>query len=253
MLASERRKKILSLIQEEGVAKVSYLSTLFEVSEPTIRQDLEVLDREGYIIREHGGAFLKSMSQQVQAMTLQHMDNIDKKRDIAKKAVEFVKDGDVIILDSGSTTTEIAHCLVDRNQLTVITNALNIALILGSSPGITVHVTGGEFKAPTLSLTGETAAHFFDSIHVDLLFLATGGISSRYQLTYPGFQDIPVKKAMISSAKKTLLVADSTKFGDAALATLGSISEVHGLITDKSISSVHQEELKSRGVEVVLA
>ena len=213
LLANERRHKILELLQEEGSARVRELGILFKVSEPTIRQDLEKLDEQGFVTREHGGAFLRTVTQQVSSLSLQHMENLEKKAAIAKRAAEYVSAGDRIILDSGSTMTELAKCLAGVENLTVITNALNIALIMGANPSCELMVTGGEFKAPTLSLTGDKAASFFQNIFVDKLFLATGGISPSFELTYPGFNDIPVKNAMIQVARETYLLADSTKLG----------------------------------------
>ena len=105
MIASQRRQKIIDLLTEDGTAKVSGLSEIFDVSEVTIRQDLAKLEEDGLIIREHGGAFLKSVPDQVQSYSFQHSENMDKKALIGKKAAEFIKDGDAIILDSGSTTT----------------------------------------------------------------------------------------------------------------------------------------------------
>ncbi len=112
-LAQERRRKILELLQEEGSARVRKLSAVFKVSEPTIRQDLERLDQEGFVTREHGGAFLRTVSQQVESQSLQHNDNIDRKMLIARRAASLVRPGDRIILDSGSTITELAKCLKD--------------------------------------------------------------------------------------------------------------------------------------------
>ena len=153
MLANRRREKIFELIKEDGSAKVADLARIFRVTEVTIRQDLEKLAHDGLIIKEHGGAFIKNIEDQVQSFSLSHRDNLEKKQAIARKAVEFIKNGDSIILDSGSTSTEIAKLLTGHKDITVITNALNIAMILGANPGIDLIVTGGEFKAPTLSLT----------------------------------------------------------------------------------------------------
>ena len=166
MLATHRRDKILDLLQEDGSAKVLDLAKLFKVTEVTIRQDLEKLDKDGLIIREHGGAYLKNIKDQVQTFSLTHQVNLDKKELIAAKCLEFIETGDTIILDSGSTTTEVARKLKGMKNLTVITNALNIALMLGAESGIEVIVTGGEFKPPTLSLTGQKAADFFKGLHV---------------------------------------------------------------------------------------
>lgn len=162
MLANQRRDKILELIREDGHAKVLNLSRIFKVTEVTIRQDLERLEKEGLIRREHGGAVLIDIDAGVRNITLQNQNNnVPEKMAIARKAVSLVRNGDTIILDSGSTTTEIAKLLIDFQNITVITNALNIALILGAHPHINLFVTGGEFKAPTLSLTGQKAADSF--------------------------------------------------------------------------------------------
>ena len=253
MLGQKRRMKILELLQEEGSARVTYLSEIFDVSEPTVRQDLEKLERQGYVIREHGGAFLRSMSQQVRSLSLQHMENLDKKIRIARKAAELIHIGERIILDSGSTATEIAKQLHGKEGLTVITNALNIALIVGADYSFELLVTGGEFKAPTLSLTGDKAAAFFRNVYVDRLFLSTGGISPTFELTYPGFSDLPVKRAMIEAASTKYLVADSTKIGKISFASLGSMAVVDYLITDPGISSETVDRITELGVAVIIS
>jgi DeoR/GlpR family transcriptional regulator of sugar metabolism len=253
MMGNKRREKILELIREDGSAKVIKLAKIFKVSEVTIRQDLEKLELEGFILREHGGAFLKNVEEGVKSITLLNQENIEKKQKIGKKAAELIENGDAIILDSGSTTTEIAKNLLGRKGLTVITNALNIALILGAEPGIELIVTGGEFKPPTLSLTGQKAADFFEDIHVDKLFLATAGISLRSGLTYPSLSDIVVKKAMIDAADTTYLVADSTKIGKNAFASLGALSLIDYIITDPDIAAEHLQLFKDHEIELIIA
>jgi DeoR/GlpR family transcriptional regulator of sugar metabolism len=253
MLPNQRREKILELIREDGHAKVLDLSRIFKVTEVTIRQDLEKLENEGSITREHGGAYLNNMDLNVRNFSLQNQENLAEKMMIAHKALEFIEDGDTIILDSGSTTTELAKIITGFRNLTVITNALNIALILGAESGITLIVTGGEFKAPTLSLTGQKAADFFQNLHVDKLFLATAGVSLKSGLTYPGISDLCVKRAMIESANETYLLADSSKIGKNAFASLGALSLINYLITDSGIKKEDIEWLKSYEVEFILA
>lgn len=253
MLAQQRRMKILEMLQEEGSARVSDLSRAFGVSEPTIRQDLDRLADEGLVGREHGGAFLTSVPQQVRTLSLQHTENMDKKVRIARAAAQIIENGDSLILDSGSTVTEIAKVLEGKQDLQIITNALNIGLLLGANASFVVMVTGGEFKAPTLSLTGEKAAAFFSQIHVKKLFLATGGISFDVGLTYPGLSDLAVKRAMIEAAEETYLVADSTKIGRMAFAALGALDRIQTLITDGGISDKDLKEFESRGIRVIVA
>jgi DeoR/GlpR family transcriptional regulator of sugar metabolism len=253
MLPNQRRQKILELLKEDGSAKVIDLSRIFKVTEVTIRQDLEKLEKDNLLIREHGGAFLKNIEAQVRGVSLAHRENIDKKEKIAAKCLEFIENGDTIILDSGSTTTEIAKKLKGFKNLTVITNALNIALLLGAAPGIEVVMTGGEFKPPTLSLTGQKAADFFKGINVQKLFLATAGISLKSGLTYPSISDIVVKKAMIDAAEITYLVADSTKIGKSALASLGALSLINYIITDAGIEEKYKKLFSDNEIELIIA
>lgn len=253
MLPQQRREKILELITEDGHATVLQLSKIFKVTEVTIRQDLEKLEKEGYIEREHGGAYLKNVGLNVKNIVLQNQDHIPEKAAIAKKALDHINDGDTIILDSGSTTTEIAKLITNFKNLTVITNSLNISLILGVIPDINLIVTGGEFKAPTLSLTGQKAADFFQGIHVDKLFLATAGITLKSGLTYPSISDIVVKRAMIESANEVYLVADSSKVGKSAFASLGALSLIDYLITDAHIREEDIVMLKNNDIKIIVA
>ncbi len=253
MMANQRREKILELLKEDGSAKVVDLARIFKVTEVTIRQDLEKLEKDGLAFREHGGAFIKDIGDQVKSFTLANQENIDKKEMIANKCLEFIESGDTIILDSGSTTTEIAKKIKGIKNLTVITNALNIALILGAEPGIEVIMTGGEFKPPTLSLTGQKAADFFKGINVQKLFLATAGISLKSGLTYPSISDLVVKRAMIDAADTTYIVADSTKIGKSAFASLGALSLVDYIITDAGIEEKYKELFRQNEIELIIA
>ena len=252
-LGEARRSKILEWLREEGSARVRDLASAFSVSEVTVRQDLEKLEAEGHVVREHGGAYLKSVRQQVQAMALHHLDNLESKRRIGRVAAALVGDGETIILDSGSTTTEVAANLVGRQDMTVITNALNIALMLGAEPGFEVHMTGGHFKAPTLSLSGERSADYFRGLFVQKLFLATAAIDLEAGLTYPALSDIPVKRAMIEAAETIILVADSSKIGARSFTALGGLDLVDILVTDDGIGDSDKAAIAAAGVEVIVA
>ena len=251
MALNQRRQGILNLIREDGHAKVQQLSKIFKVSEVTIRQDLETLEEMGYIQREHGGAFLKDVGIFAKTGMLFNQHHMEEKQEIARKAVGLVREGDSIILDSGSTTTELAKLLLNFNSLNVITNGLNIAMILGENPGINLIISGGEFKAPTLSLTGDMAAATFKNIHVDKLFLATAGISADFQLTYPSLSDLAVKSAMLRAASQVYLLADSSKLGYSSFASLGRISLIDTLITDNKITAAQLDTLKEMKVSVL--
>ncbi|MDI7865001.1 DeoR/GlpR family DNA-binding transcription regulator [Rhizobiaceae bacterium n13] len=253
LLSEPRRRRILEWLEEEGSARVRELATAFHVSEATIRQDLERLENEGFITREHGGAYLNPVSRQIGTMTLHHQENMDKKRRIGALAASLVKDGETLILDAGTTTTEIAMRLTTRRDLTLITNALNIAIILGSVPTFAVHMPGGQFKSPTLSLSGDKSVEYFNNIFAGKLFLATAGVDLEAGLTYPSFADLQLKEAMIKAAAHVYLVADSTKIGKSSFTRLGSLDVVHSLITDDGISDAVAKEFEKRGLEVLVA
>lgn len=253
LLAEPRRMKILEWLQEEGSARVRELSQAFKVSEATIRQDLERLEQDGHILREHGGAYLKTVQQQVGTMSLQHIENMDRKRKIGAKAASLVKNNETIILDAGSTTTEIAQRLTTRENLTVITNALNIAIILGAIPGYAVHMPGGQFKAPTLSLSGDKSVEYFRNIFASKLFLATAGVSVDAGLTYPSFADLQLKEAMIKAAAHVYLVADSSKINRTSFTRLGNLDVIHSFVTDDGIADSDAKEFERRGIELIVA
>jgi DeoR/GlpR family transcriptional regulator of sugar metabolism len=253
LLAEPRRMKILEWLQEEGSARVRDLSEAFSVSEVTVRMDLERLESDGLIVREHGGAFLRSVPQQVRSLSLQHLVNMESKRRIGAAAAALVKDGETIILDSGSTTTEMATHLSSREHLNVITNAINIALTLGALPTCTVHMPGGQFKPPTLSLSGEKSADYFKGVFAEKLFLATAAVSFDAGLTYPSMADLYVKRAMIGAASQVVLLADSTKIGRTSFSSLGGIDLIHCLITDEGIRDEDRKAFEAANIEVIVA
>lgn len=253
LLAEPRRRRILEWIQEEGAARVRELAVAFQVSEATIRQDLERLEAEGQITREHGGAYLNPIAAQAGAMVLHHQENMDKKARIGALAASLVEDDDTIILDAGTTTTEVANRLVTRRNLTVITNALNIAIVLGTVPGFAVHMPGGQFKAPTLSLSGDKCVEYFASIFASKLFLATAGVALDTGLTYPSFADLQLKEAMIKAVNHVYLVADSTKINRSSFTRLSTLEVVHTFITDDGISDRDAKEFENRGIKLLIA
>lgn len=249
---NQRRQEILNLIREDGHAKVQKLAQIFKVSDVTIRQDLEALEEMGYVQREHGGAFLKDVGNFATTGTLINESvKVVEKQELARKAFSLIREGESIILDSGSTTTELAKLMTGMKNINVITNALNIAFILGGNPGINLIVSGGEFKAPTLSLTGDMAAATFKGLHVDKCFLATAGISSDMQLTYPSLSDLVVKSAMIRAANKVYLLADSSKIGVSSFASLGRISLIDTLITDSKITLEQRKALQELNIDIL--
>ena len=250
MFQKERRQKIIELIQENGNCQVSQLGNIFSVSEQTIRQDLHVLESEGLLLRQHGGACLKRDDFSF-SIRIPNRGYEDEKRQIARRAATFVESGDSLILDSGSTVTALANELISKKELTIITNAINIAITLSKEPTNNVLLIGGEFKGPTLSLTGSRGIPMFQNIHADKLFIATGGFDLDVGLTFPSFSDLELKRTMIHCASEVYLLADSSKIGVVKFAALGCIEDIDVLITDSKIKDSDRHSIEAKGIKVI--
>lgn len=252
MLSEERRREILERLQSEGRVLVADLANRFKTSLITIRKDLEYLDQEGVLERTHGGALpvktgaLKDSSLQEKS----RLHRADKLR-IAAAAAQMIREGQVVILDSGTTTTAIARACRHFKQLTIITNATNIAADLAETK-VEVILTGGVLRQNSYSLVGPLAEESLRKLSADLLFLGVDGFDVRYGLTTPNLLEARVNRAMAESARRTIVVCDSSKFGRRSLSLIMPTSAVHETVTDKNISKHDLKALRDSDVEVKL-
>lgn len=251
MLAEERRRKILRLTERDGRVLVKELARRFSTSLITIRKDLEYLHQQGRIERAHGGA-LPIDAAALQDPTLREKERLHRKEKIriATAAARLVQPGYVIILDSGTTSTAVARATKNIRNLTVITNAVNIAAELVGT-GVEVILTGGALRPNSFSLVGPLAEESLRYITADLLFLAVDGFDIDYGLTTPNLLEAKVNRVMIANAKKTVVVCDSSKFGRRSLSLIAPTSAVHHAITDNKISQKYLRGLREVGVKVV--
>lgn len=252
MLIDERRQHILSLIQSQGRVLVSELSRSLGISAITIRKDLEHLHSKGLIQRTHGGA-LRLQSGALFDPSLQEKQKqyAREKQRIAAAAAEMVEEGQCVMLDSGTTTTAVAHALKKFSHLTVITNAVNIAADL-SSTNFEVILVGGSLRKNSFSLVGPLAEDVLEEMHSDILFLGVDGFDLEVGVTTPNFLESRVNRAMVKAAKRVVAVCDSTKFGRRSLSRIAPPSSIHCVITDKNLHQETEEGLRSLGVELVL-
>ncbi len=250
-----RRAKILEELELKGQVLVRELSKMFNISEVTIRNDLTHLEKQNMLIRARGGAIkIKFHMMGVDS------SNTDKKKEfhkekqlIAKEAIKLIEDGDTIVLDSGTTTTEIAKNLEQFSNLTIITNALNIASILSEYEGFNVFMPGGFLRKKSLSLVGVLADESFTKFYCDKLFLGADGFDTNHGLSTPSSEEAHLNQTMINIAKKVIVVADSRKFERRRFAFIGPISTVNVVITDSGIKEEDQDRLGKSGVEVIIA
>jgi DeoR family transcriptional regulator of aga operon len=249
-----RRKKILERIQETGEVLITDLSKEFEVSEVTIRNDLENLERKNQLIRARGGAIHAENHVGIdQRLVEKNKMHTAEKSAIGRKAASLIQDGDTIIIDSGSTTAEIVKHLGDHRQLNVITNALNIANLLVANPKVNVIIPGGYLRQDSMSLVGPLAEKNLRGFYVDKLFLSTDGFDTTQGIYTPNIDEAHLNSIMISIAKEVILVTDSSKFKRKSLAFICTIEKIKTVVTDKLIPEDDKNRLEDAGVEVIIA
>jgi DeoR family transcriptional regulator, aga operon transcriptional repressor len=252
MLSEERRRAIVEMIQEDGRVLVSDLARRFRTSVITVRKDLEFLHHEGQLERTHGGALpVKTGALLDNSLLEKERLHRQEKTRIAAAATKMIGKGQVIILDSGTTTTAIARSCRHVKDLTIITNAINIGAELADSP-VEVILTGGVLRKNSFSLVGPLAEESLRKLSADLLFLAVDGFDVSYGLTTPNLLEARVNRVMAESARRTIVVCDSSKFGRRSLSLILPTSAVHETITDKSIPKRDLLTLRKANVEVTL-
>ncbi|HEX8816926.1 MAG TPA: transcriptional repressor AgaR [Terriglobales bacterium] len=252
VLNEERRRAILELVNRDGRVLVPELARRFHTSQVTIRKDLEVLHNARQLHRTHGGA-LPSRERALDDPSLREKEQLHRKEKlhIADAAARMVTNGQVVILDSGTTTTAIARALRSFRDLTIITNAVNIAAELAGT-SIEVILTGGTLRKNSFSLVGPMAEDTLRHLNADLLFLAVDGFDVQHGLTTPNLLEAKVNRVMVEVARRTVAVCDSSKFGRRSLSLIVPASAMHEVITDRGIAKSELRALKKAGIEVTL-
>lgn len=252
LLIDERRQHILALIQKNGRVLVGELSRTLGISQITIRKDLEYLQSKGLVQRTHGGA-LRIQSGALFDPSLQEKQkqHSQEKQRIAVAAAKMVEEGQCVMLDSGTTTAAIASELKRFSQLTVITNAVNIAADL-TTTNLEVILIGGTLRKNSFSLVGPLAEDVLEEMHADILFLGVDGFDPEIGLTTPNFLESRVNRAMVKAARHVVAVCDSTKFERRSLSRIVPPSAIHTVITDKNLSREVYDALVAQNIDVHL-
>jgi DeoR family transcriptional regulator of aga operon len=250
MLNEERRRAVLDLINREGRVLVKDLAQRFETSQVTIRKDLEVLHGQGAVYRTHGGA-LPVRTGALLDPSLREKEKLRRKEKmrIGAAAARLVEEGQSVVLASGTTTTMIARELRQFRNLTIITNAVNIAAEMAGSP-VQVILTGGILRENSFSLVGPLAEETL--LSADTLFLGVDGFDVRYGLTTPNLLEAKVSRVMSEIARRTVVVCDSSKFGRRSLTLIVPPSQVEQIITDSRIAKCDLQVLEEVGIQVTL-
>jgi DeoR family transcriptional regulator of aga operon len=246
-----RRVKILEVLNSEGQVTVSELSKKFNVTEVTIRNDLSHLAGKELLIKTRGGGLKAQRVGIDQHLNDKAKINSKEKQAIGKKAAELINDNDTIIIDSGTTTIEIAKNLSRIKNLTVITNALNIASQLIRDE-IKVIVLGGILRTASLSLTGPIGENSIKNFYCDKCFLGVDGIDSQSGIYTPNLEEAHLNRMMINASKEVIIVTDSNKFKRKSFAHIAPITKVNMIVTDSKIPENELKNLQSMGIKVIL-
>ena len=250
--SGKRRAKILEKLEEEGHVTTHSLSNNFMVSEVTIRNDLFLFEKKGLLHRTRGGALRDQRVNIDHDLSEKSRKHLIQKQRIAKKARELINDGDTIILDSGTTTQEIAKRFADVSDLTVITNGLNVAAEIARNNNIRLIMPGGILRENSLSQVGSLAESSIQQFNCDKLFLGVDGIDSSYGISTPNFEEAHLNSIMIKIAQELIVVTDSSKFLKKCFAFIAPVSLISTLITDKNIPESEYSQLKKLGVRMII-
>lgn len=251
MLAIERRNAILARLSAEGKVIVSDLSREFDVTEETIRRDLEKLDQEGLAKKTYGGAVVNKSLNTDLPYHVRKRVNVELKQHIAEKIADMIHDGDYIMLDASSTAIFVTKYIKHLKNITLITNSVEILLELADKDDWRVLSTGGSLKKGALSLIGSSAERMIRDFHVDLAVCSSKGIDMTTGITDSDEKEAEIKQAIFAAAQRKVLAVDSTKFDRIAFVRVCDIGEVDTVVTDAPPSERWMEYLKDKNVELV--
>ena len=255
MLVEERRRHILDILDQARRVTVRQLSETFSVSAVTVRADLEALAQMGALIRSHGGAVKPHSPAPDLPISLKERIRHTEKARIGAAAASLIRDGETVIFDSGTTTAAVAKCVAGLrlNSLTVITNALNVALELSNLPHVRIIMLGGILRGSALSMVGPHAEQALSGLNADRLFLGMDGIDPEVGITTPDVLEAQLSSLMIRVSREVIAVADSSKFANRSLSVIAKLDAIHKLVTDDGVPPQMLDAMNAAGVEVIIA
>ncbi|MEJ6952198.1 DeoR/GlpR family DNA-binding transcription regulator [Natronospora cellulosivora (SeqCode)] len=251
MLAEERRQEILRVLNNKGSVHVTEISKLLEVTEETIRRDLDILDEKKLLKRTHGGAITIEDNKSELSFNVRKEKNIEEKDIIAEKAVELINNGDTIFLDASTTSMYLASQLKDFTDLTIVTNSVRIILELAENTNINIIATGGILRPNSLSYVGPLTNAAIKKYYADKFFTSCKGISAMHGATDSNEMEIEIKKLMSNQAQRLIVLADYSKFNQVGLAQFATFEDIDTIITDDNIDESIKKEFESKGKKII--
>jgi DeoR/GlpR family transcriptional regulator of sugar metabolism len=251
MLAIERRRKIISLLEESNSVLVPELSKVFNVTEETIRRDLEKLEKEGLLKRTHGGAVINDSINLDLPLKVREVTNIEGKRAIGIKVAEYINDGDTIMLDSSTTALQVAQRIKDKRKITVITNSINVVMELSTAKDCKVISTGGILRQSSMSFIGHVVEESIKNYNVDIAVVACKGVDMAKGITESNEMEVEIKKSMVEAAEKVFLLADYTKFNKISFLKMLKLDNVDTVFTDRPLGEEWEQFLSNKNIKLV--
>ena len=252
MMAEERRTQILLILRNTGRVRVNELASQFNTSAVTIRNDLNELSQRGLVQRSHGGAMLPDSIMRESPLQERLKAHAEEKRRIGAMAATMIHDGETIILDSGTTTLEIARQIKKKRGLHIITNGVNIAVELMDARDSEVFIVGGTVRGESASISGRFTEEMFDQFSADKLFLSGAGCDLDFGVSGANLEETMVNRAMLRIAREIILVADASKFSKRSMSRIAPFSEIDTVISDKGLGEEIQSKLRSSGCNLIL-
>lgn len=254
LFAHERRKRILDILNHQKRITVKELSEYTNVSEATLRADLNAMEQEGLLIRTYGGAMVNEKTESGNSFSEREKKNREEKIRIGEKAASLVQPGQCILLDASTTALEMARSLKTRPiRLTVVTNGLMTAMELKENPSITVILIGGLLRIGSTSVEGTLGANILETINVDTMFTSASGFTMEAGLTDFNVYEVELKKVMANSADRLVALLDHTKIGASSIASFASAYQIDTLITDIEPAAELMDSLAEKNIELIVA
>lgn len=253
MYAEERQQHILETARTDGRVEVTALAERLDVTPETVRRDLTALERRGLLRRVHGGAIPVERLGFEPAVATREERLVTEKERIAKAALAELPDEGTILIDAGTTTGRLAELLPRDRELTVVTNSLTVAGQVATQANLSLYLLGGRVRGRTLACVGEWAERALADVFVDVAFVGTNGLSRERGLTTPDQSEAAVKRAMIASARRAVVLTDHSKVGIDHFALVSPLAEIDTIITDSGLDAETAAELEGEGPEVIRA
>jgi len=254
LLCEERRRETLKILEEQKRVTVEGLAERFQVSAVTVRSDLEHLASEGLLVRSHGGAILPLGPQAEYPLQIKKTLHRAEKIRIGRAAADLIQPRQTVILDSGTTTAEVARAIKQANieALTVITHALNIAQELVDAPNVSLIMIGGVLRQVSGSFVGPQAERMMSELHADHFFLAVDGLDPEAGPSTPDVLEAQLNAVMMRMARQVTVITDATKLGRRSLSIIGDMGSIHRVITDDRVTDDMACQLRALGIEVLI-